>query len=246
MLELAGALRLRRGRHQPGPLRLHLGCGERHLEGWLNIDLEPGPGVDLVRDITRGLPWREVEAIFAEHFLEHLAVDQAVDLLADAHRALRPGGLLRLTTPNLDWIWSTHLGSEPGRRPLEAALHANRAFSAWGHRFLWSRELLAEVLIACGFDDLHWCAPGESRLEVLAGLEGHETYGDAPGLAHVLIVECRRGSGPAGPAGRLDALKHLIQNELLTHMAATDAPRHARAAWWADRLRRRSRHRRDP
>ena len=37
------------------PLRLHVGCGRARMAGWLNIDVQPLPGVDLVADVTQGL-----------------------------------------------------------------------------------------------------------------------------------------------------------------------------------------------
>jgi predicted SAM-dependent methyltransferase len=219
----------------PHPRRLHIGCGRHRLDGWINIDLEPLPGVDVVHDVTRGLPWSRVEAVYAEHFLEHLAIDEAIELLVAAHGALRPGGLLRLTTPSLEWIWATHMGCDQEARPLEAALHANRAFSAWGHRFLWSRELLEEALRSCGFEGISWCAYGESSVPELSGLEGHEQYEDSSELAHILVVECRRGSGDPQ---RLERLMRLVDAELLHHIAPLDAPRHARRSWWIDRKQR--------
>jgi len=56
----------------PVPLRLHLGCGQSPIPGWLNIDAQRLPGVDRVLDVRRGLPFENVAAIYGEHFLEHL------------------------------------------------------------------------------------------------------------------------------------------------------------------------------
>lgn len=125
------------------PVRLHLGCGRARLQGWVNVDAQPLPGVDLVADVTQGLGYSDVEAVFAEHFLEHLPLDDALRFLAEVHRALAPGHWVRLSTPNLDWVWSTHyeLDSEPETK-RQNALAINRAFRGWQHQFLWNRELL--------------------------------------------------------------------------------------------------------
>ena len=98
-----------------GP-RLHVGCGRERLDGWVNLDNQSLPGVDLVTDVTEGLDFADVEAVYAEHFLEHLTVDQALDFLLECHRVLRDGGLLRLTTPNLDWAWKSHYWLEDTTR----------------------------------------------------------------------------------------------------------------------------------
>ena len=62
---------------RPRP-RLHIGSGRERLEGWVNIDAQALPGVDVVADVTKGLQFENVEAIFAEHFIEHLPLDLAV------------------------------------------------------------------------------------------------------------------------------------------------------------------------
>jgi hypothetical protein len=194
---------------------LHIGCGRQRLEGWVNIDIQELPEVDVVADVTRGLHFRQARAIFAEHFLEHLALDEALGFLASAHRALAAEGWLRLSTPNLDWVWQTHY--ETGV-PVEAqrlqGLHLNRAFYGWGHRFLWNRALLGEALRACGFEGLRWCSWGESTLPFLRGIERHEVSRDTPELPHVLIAEAR--PGPPNPT-LLAAFRELAEDEFLAH-----------------------------
>ena len=109
-------------------LRLHIGSGNVRLPGWTNVDAQRLPGVDVVADVTRGLDFAAAEAVFSEHFLEHLAVDDALRFLLEAHRVLMDGGWVRLTTPNLDWVWLTHyrLAGEAAERQ-EAALAIRRS-----------------------------------------------------------------------------------------------------------------------
>jgi hypothetical protein len=146
-----------------GPL-LHVGCGRERLDGWVNIDSQDLPGVDLVADVTQGLHFENCRAVFAEHFLEHLTIEQALDFLGEAHRALAPGGWLRLSTPNLEWILAAVYNprfTPKGR--MRSALEVNRGFYAWGHRFLWDRCLLDEALAACGFAEIGGAPTGSAR-----------------------------------------------------------------------------------
>jgi len=200
----------------PMPARLlHVGAGKARLEGWVNVDLQALPGVDVVADVTQGLRFTGVEAIFGEHFLEHLPVAAAIGFLLESHRVLADGGWLRLSTPNLDWVWSTHyrLDLDPeGKRT--AAIAMNRAFHGWEHQFLWNRELLGEALEACGFAAIRWCRHGESELPVFRGIERHETYEDVPDLPHVIIVEAQKGHPQ--PA-RLASLREVLTRDFLAH-----------------------------
>src|SRR5688500_867712 len=154
-----------------GPMRLHVGSGPARLDGWLNVDRQDLPEVDLVADVTAGLPVGdgEAEAVFAEHFLEHLALDDAVASLRETHRGRAPGGWLRLTPPNLDWVVATHYVHLED--PLGKALGLNLGFHGWSHRFLWNQALLGEAIAACGFEAIAWRRPGESGVPFLRELE---------------------------------------------------------------------------
>ena len=201
-------------------MRLHLGCGSVILPGWINIDLHPYPGVDRALDVREGLPFENAEAIFAEHFIEHFDLDDGARLLRECRRALAPDGVLRLTTPNLDWVWATSYASrwrassptaatiDVGEwRHDEAAardcLTLNRAFHGWGHRFLYNKAMLEEALRRAGFARVEWCAYGVSAHEALNDLERHEQAPDSPELPHLLIAEA---SGIETHASSIDDL----------------------------------------
>jgi predicted SAM-dependent methyltransferase len=198
---------------------LHIGSGNVRLPGWTNVDVQALPGVDVIADVSGGLGFAasaSAEALFAEHFLEHLAVADALGFLLEVHRVLIPGAWVRLSTPNLDWVWRSHyrLDGEPAEK-REAALAINRAFRGWRHQFLWNREILEAALAAAGFDDVRWCRRGESDLPLFRGLERHDTYGDSDDLPHILIAEARKGEPRPE---RLEALRGAIQDGFLDHM----------------------------
>lgn len=200
----------------PERTKLHVGCGRARLDGWVNIDNQDLPGVDVVADVTGGLEFEGCVAVYAEHFLEHLRVDQAIAFLAEAHRVLGDDGRIRLSTPNLDWVWLTHYRLEAeAAEKTEMAIHLNRAFHGWEHQFLWNREILAEALEATGFVEIEWCRYRESRHELFRGIERHEAYHDTPEMPHVLIVEAKRG--PEQPR-RLAALRERLARDFLSHM----------------------------
>ena len=179
--------------------KLHLGCGPQILPGWVNIDNVKYPGVDKVVDVTRKpLPYKDVSFVFAEHFIEHLAYDDALKLMRECRRILRDDGVLRLSTPNLDWVWVTHyrLGlTEP--EAAQACFALNRAFHGWGHQFLYNETTLRASLLDAGFANIVRCAYGESAHAELVGLERHEKSPDYGELSHILIVEASGRGGVA-------------------------------------------------
>jgi predicted SAM-dependent methyltransferase len=174
------------------PLRLHLGCGQSPIPGWLNIDAQQLPGVDRVLDVRRGLPFENVAAIYGEHFLEHLELEEGLACLVECRRALAPDGILRVSTPNLDWVLASHYRHGRWATEDEAisdCFRMNRAFHGWGHRFLYNRQALEAALRAAGFARITIHRYGESDVALLAGLERHEKSGDTAELPHVLIAQ---------------------------------------------------------
>jgi predicted SAM-dependent methyltransferase len=182
--------------------RLHIGSGAVRLQGWVNVDNKRMRGVDRVVDVTYGLPFRDVRFIFAEHFIEHLAYGEAMYFLRECRRVLRDDGVLRLSTPNVEWVLATHYGDDR----ITDCFRLNRAFRGWGHQFLYNFEVLQATLIDAGFAQVVRRGYGESTIPELRDLEHHERNEDAGDISHILIVEA---------SGRTDA----------RHNAALDASR---------------------
>jgi SAM-dependent methyltransferase len=148
--------------------------------------------VDRVVDVRHGLPFKNVEVIYAEHFLEHLPLKDGLAFLRECRRVLHAGGVLRLSTPNLAWVLATHYRRDERLPPEEAlidALRTNKAFRGWGHQFLYNRGSLSLALAAAGFAEISFHAYGESPHPELVGVEGHEKSEDVPELPHVLIAQ---------------------------------------------------------
>jgi predicted SAM-dependent methyltransferase len=170
--------------------KLQLGCGPNAMAGWINVDNVPYQGVDAVLDVTSGLPFSDLQYVFAEHFIEHLPYQKALALLRECRRVLAAEGVLRLSTPNLDWVWKTHYGlDEPESEAVKHCFELNRAFHGWGHHFLYNERALRATLLAAGFRDVVRCEYGASAHPELRRLERHELSKSLGDLSSILIVE---------------------------------------------------------
>jgi SAM-dependent methyltransferase len=84
--------------------KLHLGCGRDVRAGWINLDLEAGPGVDVVADLDqcayRPLPFEDdrFDEVFASHLLEHLR--EPLAFMRELHRVCRAGAVAVFHTPH--------------------------------------------------------------------------------------------------------------------------------------------------
>jgi len=83
------------------PLRLHLGCGLTHHEGWLNCDYIDTEFAECVFNVEQK-PWpfpdNSVHEIYASHMLEHLHDFQT--FFDEAWRVLHPNASLMLRLPH--------------------------------------------------------------------------------------------------------------------------------------------------
>jgi predicted SAM-dependent methyltransferase len=146
------------------PVKLHVGCGKVRFDGWVNIDVA-GKDIDVRRDIRKGLPYADDSAalIYNEHFMEHLTCEEGLAVLREFFRVLAPGGILRIATPDLDYLvakyvsddwraqyWIQNLRSEIQTR----AEMLNICFSDWGHKYLYNGEELERRLREVGFESI--------------------------------------------------------------------------------------------
>ncbi len=162
------------------PAKLHIGCGRNIQEGWVNLDLT-GPA-DIRADVRNGIPLPDstVKFIYSEHFLEHLTVQECLRCLRDFYRLLQPGGVIRIATPDLDYVIDKYLGNwrdqdwlkwPEYRHIATKAEMLNISFYSWGHRFLYNEEELARRLRNVGFDASRRCSHRVSRYPELCNLE---------------------------------------------------------------------------
>jgi predicted SAM-dependent methyltransferase len=177
--------------------KLQLGTGPNPLPSWLNTDLLPDTYREhrnqlVFLDATKRFPLDAVtfDYVFSEHQIEHISEPDARLMLKECFRILRPGGRIRLATPNLsailglyddsldeierhyiDWVITTFL---PDIRSGNKRCYViNQMFMAYKHRFIYDYETLGALVTDAGFVDVVRREAGESDDPVLQGVEAH-------------------------------------------------------------------------
>lgn len=169
--------------------RLHLGCGDNVIDGWSNLDMAGPRGV--VRfDLRRPLPVAtdSVDLIYSEHFIEHVSHEHGLRLLSECHRVLRPGGVIRISTPDLTKLIAEYMAGRTEEwadmdwHPQSPCVMLNEGLRLWGHQFVYDEQELVSSLVHTGFTVVERKAWRESGVKGLSGLESRPFHED-------LIVE---------------------------------------------------------
>lgn len=169
--------------------KLHIGSGANLLPGWLNSDFYPkAPGV-LHLDARGRFPFADgqFDYVFSEHMIEHIAYAKGAAMLGECCRVLKPGGKLRISTPDLAFLldlgrgdrtdlqneyirWS--IGKFVKHAPVaEPAFVINNFVRRWGHLFIYDETTLRAAFTAAGFDPVVRRALNESDDDALRDLE---------------------------------------------------------------------------
>ena len=169
--------------------KLQIGAHVCALPGWLNTDLHPLSISDVALDATKTFPLPDAsfDYVFSEHQLEHIAYSEALGMLRECRRILRPGGKIRLAVPSLDRLVElvrparTELQDRYIRRSTDfwwpsvqnpgPCFAFNSSFMNWGHKFLYDQTTLRNTLETTGFSGIQFFAPSVSDDPNLTGIE---------------------------------------------------------------------------
>ena len=196
--------RLRRAvEDRSAPLKLEVGSSRTTRPGWVATDV--GWRARHWLDVTA--PWPvpagSVSHVYGDNVIEHLPLDGARAFFRHAHRALRPGGRIRLVSPDAERYARMYLeGGELRDRHVDRSLrHGYRVdhdvsllrsvFVDCGHHegYIWDLAAATAELEAAGFTAVRRCPVGASDDPELCGLEARTEPSDR---VLQLVVEALR------------------------------------------------------
>ena len=87
-------------------MKINLGCYDKKLPGFTNIDIRPEADPDIIDDAfeLKTIQNNSVELIYSSHMLEHLNYDETKSALKLWYSKLIDGGILRLAVPDFESV----------------------------------------------------------------------------------------------------------------------------------------------
>ena len=147
--------------------QLNVGSGDYPLPGWDNLDCDPEHNAEIVADAmedVKGCEAGRYDEVYAGHFIEHLAHEDALEFIRQCYRVLTPGGRLGILVPDAREIFRRYVANavDSLEMPHNVWWKINDldTLNAWfiystvqdsHHQWMWDKETLARAMTKAGF-----------------------------------------------------------------------------------------------
>ena len=204
--------------------KINFGCfiGQFYY-GWLNVDIldmekfSASQGYKFMRlDVSKPLPFPDgyADCVFFSHLIEHLSREEGARFVAECSRILRPGGVVRIATPNTGSLmtqyqydmekYKEHLADyrdAPDEDPnglkqyrhvnvgvggAETPIDAFAHLALSGHKSVYDTGILYKILVDAGFKNI----TVESPFHSMSSIMEKETIVSHPTLS--LVIEAKK------------------------------------------------------
>jgi len=184
-------------------VKVHLGSGPNIMPGWINVDYNPDFNPQVVADLSQRFPFDDecVDYIHSEGVLCQFPLAQGRHFLNECFRIMKPGGFMRLLSPDLLRLVQAYLDDarsgenklvELWQREVEIPLQLSTSAEVINigirdlHSFVYDSPTLMKILESCGFE-AEQVSYQQAGPEALQGLDVR-----SPENATYMYFECRK------------------------------------------------------
>ena len=141
--------------------KLHLGCGDKYIPGFIHIDYADYEHIDYRQSIVDLSMYKDdsVQLIYCCHALEYFNRHEVKDVLAEWHRVLKKGGILRLAVPNFEamvkvYLKYNDLDHQGILGPLYGKWQNDNIKETLYHKTTYDFNSLSKLLMSANFSDI--------------------------------------------------------------------------------------------
>lgn len=135
-------------------IKLHLGCGNVRLPGYVNIDAQKSAAAEKIGNV-RELDYADasVDMIYSCAVIEHFGRHEWKDVLSEWARVLKPGGLLRISTMDFEACVERYREKRHLPELLGLLIGGQKDNYDW-HGMIFDYSVLAAGLEKTGFSNM--------------------------------------------------------------------------------------------
>ncbi len=139
-------------------MRLHLGCGKRNFgKDWVHIDCADYPHI--VSYDVKNLPFKDdsCELVYASHVMEYFDREEAILVLNEWRRVLKPNGKIRLAVPDFRAMATLYISGKFNLQSFLGPLYGKMVPVSCGaiyHKTVYDFESLRLLMNEVGFRDV--------------------------------------------------------------------------------------------
>ena len=141
-------------------IRLNLGCGDKILDDYINVDLYNELAEVKADVIDLPFPDGYADEVLSSHVIEHFDFHEGMKALKEWHRILKDGGKLVVECPNLLALCEIFIKADEAER---VSMYPQFFGSPWIpghlHKFVYTPAQMYWTLESLGFKDIRQVLP---------------------------------------------------------------------------------------
>jgi hypothetical protein len=136
-------------------MKLHLGCGEKILDGYTNVDIRSNLKCDVIDDVKFLNKFENdtITEIYASHVLEHFSRHEYMTVLTRWYDVLSNGGILKISVPDIEKVMLMY-NSGTKLKTLWGLMYGGQTYDENFHYVGFDYYTLKEDLEKIGFIDI--------------------------------------------------------------------------------------------
>ena len=144
-------------KNSDGKVLVHVGCGEKNIPGFVNVDARPLAHVHVVTDDITSLAdfaSGSVDLVYMCHVLEHIKRDDIGKVLTEARRVLKQGGVLRISVPDFDKLVEVYNAAGKDMESISRQLMGGQDHQYNVHYGVFNYRRLSGLFTDAGFREI--------------------------------------------------------------------------------------------